>query len=130
VSPFDGRLASLLCRALDAAVMSSFLAHVARTFRRDFCIVVLDGAGWHIAHDLAIPARMHLEFLPPYSPELNPAEPIWDYVRENYTANHIFTTMGRVEARLCDAFQSLDVSPSLVRSMTLFDWVERSNLYL
>jgi len=130
VSPFDGARASLLCRDVDAWVMSSFLAHVAQTFRRDFCIMVLDGAGWHIAHDLEVPARMHLEFVPPHSPELNPVEPIWDYVREHYTGNHVFTTLGRVEGRLCHAFHALDATPTLVRSLTLFDWIEQANLYL
>ena len=43
----------------------------------------LDGAGWHTAHELTVPANMRLLALPPYSPELNPAEHVWEYIREN-----------------------------------------------
>jgi hypothetical protein len=128
VSPFDGAVASLVCRELDAIVMSVFLAQVARHFPGDFCLVVLDGAGWHIASDLVVPDTLRLLLLPPNSPELDPVEGLWDYLRDHYTGNHAFPTLEHVEDTLCTAFHDLARAPSVVRSITLFDWVNRASL--
>src|SRR4051794_41423727 len=58
--------------------MSLFLAEVSRRHPREFILMVLDGAGWHRAGDLVIPERMRLYPLPARSPELNPAEHVWE----------------------------------------------------
>ena len=81
VCPQDGKLSWMLAPRLDAVAMSAFLAATRRRFPRDYCAIFLDGAGWHIAGTLRIPAHMRLVFLPPYSPELNPVEPLWDHIR-------------------------------------------------
>lgn len=118
----------MLCRSCDAPVMSAFLAQVHAQFPGDFCIVVLDGAGWHIAGDLVVPPAMHLEWLPPNSPELNPVEPIWDWVRDHHTGNRAFGSLGQVQATLGKAFRNLASMPAVVRSMTLFDWFSKLSL--
>jgi hypothetical protein len=123
VSPFDGVLRGLLCRDLDSAVLSTLLAKLRTEFPGDFCLVVLDGAGAPIAHDLEVPAGFHLEWLPAHSPELNPVEPLWDSLRDHYTGHRAFPSLPRVETALCTAFQDLARQPDLVRSMTLFDWI-------
>ncbi len=128
VSPFDGALSGLLCRELDAVVMSAFLAQIHAQFLGDFCVVVLDGAGWHIAGELIVPPAMRLELLPPYSPELDPVELLWDYIRDHYTGNHAFRSVDEVEGALCTGFQELARTPSFLRSMTLFDWINRATL--
>ena len=46
-------------------------------------MVVLDGAGWHGAGDLAVPENVTLLPLPSYAPELNPVENVWEYLRQN-----------------------------------------------
>lgn len=124
VSPWEGRISALVIEdGVDHSTMNSFLIETTTRFPRRYCILFLNGAGAHIAHDLSVPQDMHLEFLPPYSPELNPVEPLWDYVREHYFANRVFPTIARVERRLCDAFRNLDSDPNLVRSIAEFDWI-------
>jgi transposase len=59
-----------------------FLAEVAQHHPQDDILLVLDGAGWHRAKDLRIPENMRLLHLPPYSPELNPVEHLWEEIRE------------------------------------------------
>jgi transposase len=66
---------------VDARLMSIFLAQTATQFPPEYCVMFLDGAGWHKAHELTVPANMRLLPLPPYSPELNPAERVWEYIR-------------------------------------------------
>jgi transposase len=58
--------------------MSMFLTMVSERHESEFVIMVMDQAGWHIAAGLEVPPNMRLVFLPPYSPEINPAEHIWD----------------------------------------------------
>ncbi len=124
VSPSDGRISALVVAgAVDHHVMNSFLLETKVRFPGRYCILFLDGAGAHISHDLVVPPDMHLELLPTYSPELNPVESVWDYVREHYFANRILATIGRVENRLCQAFRDLDMDPRLVQSIAGFDWI-------
>jgi transposase len=74
-----------------------FLAEVARRHADEFIVMVLDGAGWHKAKRLQVPANMRLISLPPWSPQLNPAEHVWDELREKYFANRWWPTMDHVD---------------------------------
>ena len=53
-----------------------------------FLVMIMDGAGWHTANDLQIPETMHILYLPPYSPELNPVEHLWDDLRLEAVGEH------------------------------------------
>ena len=54
--------------------------------------LILDGAGWHDSQDLVMPQNITPIILPPYSPELNPAENVWEYLRKNKLANRLYET--------------------------------------
>lgn len=124
VSPRDGRCASLVLPWVDADTMSLFLAHTAAEFPSDVCVVVLDGAGWHRANELTIPPSMRLVFLPPYSPELNPVEHLWDYLRAHHFGNDTFPTLDAVVDRLCVGIRDLMNHPDMVSSTTQFGWLK------
>ena len=123
VSPHDGTLDSLVLPVVDAPAMSLFLAEVARRHPDEFLLVVLDGAGWHRAQELAVPENMGLLPLPPYSPELNPAEHLWDELREKEFANTVFASLDAVEDRLVEALATLEHDPSRVAELTGFPWI-------
>jgi len=123
VSPRDGRMASLIMPWVDSEVMSIFLAHTAREFDGDYCILFLDGAGWHRANNLRVPPSIKLIFLPPYSPELNPVEILWEHIRENYFKNLAFDSLDEVEDVLVEALNSLDAKASMVKSMVNYNWL-------
>jgi len=129
VAPWEGRISALIAsRSIDHDDMGRFLRETRRRFPRRYCILFLDGAGAHTSQNLQVPPNMHLEFLPPYSPELNPVESVWDYVREHYFANRALPTLRHVDAQLCEAFHELDATPALVRSITLFEWMKAAKL--
>jgi transposase len=90
--------------------------------------MLLDGAGWHHARDLVLPDNLRLLFLPPYSPELNPVEHVWEYLRENHFGNDTFTSLDAVGNRLCQGLRALTAQPDLVRSLTCFDWLNTIRL--
>lgn len=125
VNPLEGRISALVVDdGVDHHTLNAFLVETTTRFPQRYSILFLNGAGAHITHDLRVPKNMHLELLPPYSPELNPVEPLWDYMREHYFANRVFPTVAQVERRLCEAFRDLDADPRLVRSIAGFDWIK------
>ena len=126
VSPHDGTLDSLVLPVVTAEAMSIFLEEVARRHPEEFILMFLDGAGWHRANDLAVPENMRLEALPPYSPQLNPVEHIWDEIREKWFANEVFNSLDAVEDRLVEALVALENDRELVASTTGFDWIQAS----
>jgi len=106
-----------------AEAMSIFLGEVARRHPEEFILMVLDGAGWHRANNLIVPENMKLLPLPPYSPQLNPMEHIWDEVREKWFANIVFDSLDGVEDRLEESLVYLEQDKNLVASTTGFDWL-------
>jgi transposase len=123
VSPHDGTLDALVLPFVDAAAMSLFLAEVAQRHPDEFVLLVLDGAGWHRAQELVVPANMQLLPLPPYSPELNPTEHLWDEIREKWFANTVFASLDAVEDQLVEALVALDADPQRIAALTGFPWI-------
>ena len=74
-------------------------------------VVLLDQAGWHTSSKLVIPHNFTLVSLPPRSPELNPVENIWQFLRENWLSNRVFTSYDDILAHCCDAWNSLIAQP-------------------
>jgi transposase len=86
--------------------------------------VILDGAGYHGAGNLKIPANLTLIRLPPYAPELNSAENIWEYLRKNKLANSIFETYDDIVEACCNAWSFFASDPAAVTSITSRDWAK------
>jgi hypothetical protein len=128
VSPLDGVLDSLVLPEVSTVAMDIFLAEVSARHPDDFIVMVLDGAGWHKANDLEVPENLHLLFLPPYSPELNPVENIWDEIREKNFHNKAFSSLEAVEDQLLDGLVALEKAMDKVKSITGWPWIVSLNL--
>lgn len=128
VSPHDGVLDSLVLPWVNAETMSLFLAEVAQRHPSEFVVMVIDQAGWHLAGEWIVPANMRLVFLPPYSPELNPAEHLWDALREDHFANTVFADLDAVERALTQGLRALEADSTRTQSLTGFKWI--TSIYL
>jgi hypothetical protein len=128
VSPHDGVMDSLVLPWVSAQTMSLFLAEVAGRHAQEFILMVMDQAGWHLAGELTVPPNMRLIFLPPYSPELNPAEHVWEALREECFANHVFANLDAVERALTTGLTALESNPDRTKSMTGFNWITSISL--
>ena len=84
VSPHDGVMDSLILPWVNASTMSMFLATVSQRHPDEYIVMVMDQAGWHIAHELEVPKNMRLVLLPPYSPELNRIETMWRLMKHRW----------------------------------------------
>ena len=86
----------------------------------------MDGAGNHCSEEFEIPANMILQPLPPYSPELNPQENIWDEIREKLFKNYALKSMDEVNDKLDEAALYIERNPKLVKSITSFPYIAKS----
>ena len=128
VSPHDGVMDSLVLPWVNAETMSIFLSEVAQRHADEFIVMVMDQAGWHLAGELTIPRNVRPIFLPPYSPELNPAEHIWKSLREDCFANHVFADLDAVERTLSNGLAALEADPVRTQSMAGFGWITSISL--
>jgi transposase len=80
----------------------------------------------HRCGDLAVPNNITLLYLPPYSPELNPKENLWDELREKIFKNYALKSMDAVRAKLRQAILYIERNPKLVRSITSFPYIVNS----
>jgi transposase len=85
-------------------------------------LLILDGAGYHQKAALEIPENMTLLHLPPYSPELNPAENIWEYLRGNKLANTVYETYHEIVDKACEAWMFFANDKERIASVTTRDW--------
>jgi DDE superfamily endonuclease len=89
-------------------------------------VLVHDGAGWHGSGELAVPANITTITLPPYSPELNPAENVWEYLRKNKLANRLYETYEDIVEACCEAWNALMATPECITSITQRSWAKVS----
>lgn len=104
-------------------MLSLHLAEIARQVAPGaHAALIFDGAGYHVAHDLAVPDNVTLVPLPPYAPELNPMENVWEYLRANKLAITVFDDYDDIVAKTCDAWNFFARDPDRVASITARSW--------
>jgi len=124
VCPARGAGAALVLPSANAEAMNLHLAEISRrTTPGAHAVVTMDGAGWHQEGSrLQVPGNISLLLLPPYSPELNPQENIWQYLRQNYLANRVFETYDAIVDACCDAWNKLIAEPERITSIATREW--------
>jgi transposase len=88
-------------------------------------VLLLDQAGWHLSHHLIVPANITLMPLPPKCPELNPVENIWQFIRDNWLSNRVFTSYENLLDHCCYAWNTLINQPWRIMSIGIRDWTHR-----
>ena len=126
VSPKDGTCVYLIMPAPDTECFQIFLDILGKKYPRHLILLFVDGAGNHCSDELEIPANIILHLLPPYSPELNPQENLWDEIREKIFKNYALKSMNDVYAKLEEAALYIERNPKLVKSITSFPYIVRS----
>lgn len=123
VSPKDGRFDSLVLPRVNADCMHLFLEEISRRYPEENILMVLDGAGWHKGEQHPLPDNLQLLFLPPYSPQLNPQENLWDQLREKYFYNRVFDDLNSLELHLIEALKCLEQDSECIKSITAWEWI-------
>ena len=126
VSPKDGTCVYLIMPAPNTECFQIFLDTLAKKYGRQFILLFVDGAGNHHSDELKVPDNIMLHFLPPYSPELNPQENLWDEIREKIFKNYALKSMEDVYAKLEEAALYIERNPEIVKSITSFPYIAKS----
>ncbi len=124
VAPALGRMTSLVLPYANSDMMNIFLDQVAQDFKEFFVVMLVDKAGWHTSQNLTIPENIRFIEQPSHSPELNPAEHIWDAIREDDFHNEAFRSLDELQDRLCLALNKLHDNPDRLRSLTNFPYLQ------
>lgn len=85
-------------------------------------MLLLDRAGWHTTDKLRVPRNITLIWLPSRSPELNPVENIWQYLRGNWLSNTVFESYDDIIDAACEAWNKLTALPDVITSIGLREW--------
>ncbi len=90
--------------------------------RKAHGVVLMDRAGWHTTGKLKVPKNLTIILLPSRSPELNPVENIWQYLRANWLSNRVFETYEDILDTGCDAWNNLIDQPATIKSIGMRKW--------
>lgn len=121
--PQHGTSAALVLPYANAEGFNLHLREIAKTVAPGaHGVVIIDGAGYHGAGDVEVPDNLTLIPLPPYSPELNAAENIWEYLRKNKLANTVWDAYEDIVEACCNAWRFFADNPATVTSITSRQW--------
>ena len=116
--------AALVLPCANIKAMNLHLAEISeRVAAGAHAVVTMDGAGWHQPGDrLKVPPNVSVLLLPSYSPQLNPQENVWQYLRQNYLSNRVIDTYEAIVDACCDAWNALMAQPARITSIATRDW--------
>ena len=123
VSIGDGQWDSLILPKANTVCMQIFLDEMASRYPDDRIVMVVDGASWHRAGTLREPKNMRLLSLPPYSPELNPVENVWEELREKHFHNRVFADLDALEMQLFYGLKYLEDHPERTKAISGWLWI-------
>ena len=123
ICPKRGTGAALVLPAANTEAMQLHLEEISKhVARKAHAVVLMDRAGWHSTGKLKVPTNITIILLPSKSPELNPVENIWQYLRANWLSNRVFETYDAIVEAACEAWNKLIDQPDTIASIGMRDW--------
>lgn len=125
VDPMTGDSIAMITPTVNTELMQRFIDGLSGHLKdHEYAVLVLDNAGWHHARALVWPRNVTPMYLPAYSPELNPAENVWQFLRSHQLSNQVFENYESMLRRADAAWSTLD--PARLRSLCRCPWIERA----
>ena len=113
-----GAASGLISPTLNVGVVNLFLEQFSRELAAGaHAVLVWDGAGYHTGDGLVVPSNVSLIRLVPYSPELNPVEDLWHYLRSHYWSLRVYRDYEALEEAAMAAWRAVCLEPGVVRSI-------------
>ena len=126
VEPATGESVALLAPNVDAGTFNAFLRMLSAELKGDeLAVLILDGAGWHKAKATRVPDNVVCLLLPPYSPELNPVENLWHYLRSHHLSNRAYRDYDHLLDAGAEAWRRL--TPDVLKSVCRCPYLERAD---
>ena len=123
ICPKWGKGAALMLPFANTRAMQKHLDEIScNVAARAHAVVLMDRAGWHSTDKLEVPKNLTIILLPSRSPELNPVENIWQYLRQNWLSNRVFDDHDAIIEAGCQAWNKLIDQPETIKSIGMRDW--------
>ena len=118
VCPETGHAEGLLSPQLNTKIVNTFLAQFSQTLAaNEHAAMIWDGAGFHVSGQLQVPANVTLIQLPPYSPELNPIENLWHYLKSHFWSNRAYADYDALEEAAMHAWRRAVLDADLMKTV-------------
>jgi transposase len=126
VCPQTGHAEGLLSPKLNTAIVNIFLEQFSQTLAaNEHAVMIWDGAGFHTSRQLRVPSNVTLLRLPPYSPELNPIENLWHYLKSHFWSNRAYDDYEALEQAAVDAWTKAAVDPELMKTVCAAQYAQK-----
>lgn len=126
VEPATGESAALIAPNVNTGTTNAFLKILVEECKPgEHFVLIMDQAGWHRSKDLKLPDEVTVLLLPPYSPELNPTENLWHYMRSHYLSNRAYADYDALFDAGTEAYRKL--TPEIIKSVCACTYMERAN---
>ena len=126
ICPDRGTGAALVMPSANTEAMQCHLEEIGKTVANGaHAVVLMDRAGWHRSEKLIVPENISIILLPPKSPELNPVENIWQYLRANYLSNRVFKDYDAILDAGTNAWNALIEKPEKITSIGTRNWARQ-----
>ncbi len=128
VCPANGKTQALISPLVNKEIMTEHLRLISEaTERGRHAVIIMDGAGWH-AHDIALQFNnISIIKLPPYSPELNPMEQVWQWLRQRCLSNRVFSGYEEIVEQLSGAWNTFIADSEQVKNLCWREWINLVN---
>jgi transposase len=124
VSAMTGACTGLIMDGLDTKVINAFLKQMSQELAPNrHAILIWDGAPWHVAKGVKIPRNISIIVLPPYSPELNPIERMWHYMRSHFWSNKVYEDKAALVAEAVESMNRVGCDPNLMKSVCAVPYI-------
>lgn len=116
--PETGHAEGLLSPQLNTQIVNSFLELFSKAIPAgEHAVLVWDGAGFHTAKTLRVPENITVVRLPPYSPELNPIENLWHYLKSHFWSNRSYDDYDALEQAAMTAWREAALDQQLIKTV-------------
>jgi len=127
ICPQEGKGAGLVLPFCNSTTMALHLAEISQAVAQDaHAVLLMDQAGWHSSAKLEVPDNITILLFPSRSPELNPVENVWQFMRDNWLSNRVFTSYDDIVDHCCEAWNKLVDRPWTIMSIGMRDWARGS----
>ena len=120
-NPKTGEEFTLLLPNVNIDCMNVFLDEFVKFIKNREIVIVMDGAGWHKSDKLIFPRNIRIITQPPYSPELNPIERLWQHIKDHTIKNRIYKTLPELEDKVCAFIRTLN--PKIIISVCRVSYI-------
>ena len=123
INPSNGLCSALILPFANTECLQLHLEEISNTVPSGrHAVLIMDCASWHKGTELKAPSNISILHLPPYSPELNPQEGIWQYLKDTFLSNRVFKDIDDITDACCHAWNALADCPELIKSIGYRSW--------